>query len=205
MKMRLSLLLAPVLAALAAADSTTTVGYFGADNVATGVRIPFYTSTAASVAGINAIATTYRVDCMKGAPKSDCQIATPWTIIEGPGTHSFTGAYTASSEGHYTSVTAVREMDCTFTSSSVSASCSFSYMASGTADGYAFTTSASGSTSKIPSDSVTHYALPVTAGISSFTAPQATRTPDAAAAPAKPVITACPLGAAAAVAIGAMF
>lgn len=201
MKMLLSLLLA----ALAAADSTTTVGHFGADNMATSVRIPFHTSTAASVAGINAIATTYRVDCMKDAPKSVCQIATPWTIIEGPGTHSLTGAYTASSDGHYKSVTAVRDIDCTFTSSSISASCSFSYMATGTADGYAFSTSASGSTSKIPSDSVTYYALPVTAGISSFTAPQATRTPDAAAGPAKPLITACPLGAAAAVAAGAMF
>jgi hypothetical protein len=139
---------------------------------------------------------------MKVAPKSVCQIATPWTIIEGPGTHSLIGAY---SDGFYQSVTAVRDIDCTFTSSSISASCSFSYMATGTADGYAFSTSASGSTSKIPSDSVTYYALPVTAGISSFTAPQAKRTPDAAAAPAKPLINAFPLGAAAAVAAGAMF
>lgn len=202
--MRLTPLLAPVFAALAAAD-TTTVGYFGVNGWGNSVDMPGYTSTAASVAGINAIATTYQVDCMDDAPKTECHIKKPWTVIQGPQTYSITGAYIGWSTGKVNAVTATRDLGCTFTSYSESASCSYTYKATGTVNGLDYSTSVSDSTSNIPSGSISYYALPVTAGAPSFTAPAATKTPDAAAGPAKPLITACPLGAAAAVAVGAMF
>ncbi|KAJ5832503.1 hypothetical protein N7474_000814 [Penicillium riverlandense] len=196
--------LATVLGALVAADGVTIVPEFAAE-WATDLTIMGYASTAASVAGINALYTTYHINCLDDAPKTDCQIDTPWTLIEGPGTYSVTGVYTGWSSGDGNAVTATRLIDCTFTSSSLSASCSANYKATGTIEGLSYSTSTAVSTSSIPTDSITYLAMYITAGAKSFTEPQATQTPGAAFAAAKPLITAAPLGAAAAVAIAALF
>ncbi|KAL4893700.1 hypothetical protein BDV59DRAFT_201476 [Aspergillus ambiguus] len=176
-------------AATAAADSKTTTVPFFAPEVFT-VTIPAYTSTAASVAGINAVATTYHIKCLDDAPKSHCQIATPWTMIQGDSTFSFTGVYTSGTEAT-DAVTATRDIDCAFTSSSLSASCSISYSATGSWDATAYSTSTTSVATNIPTESVSFYGLEVTGGVDSFTAPQATKTPDAAVQPARqPLITA---------------
>ncbi|EAU34250.1 predicted protein [Aspergillus terreus NIH2624] len=206
--MQLFALLVGVLSAATAVSAddakTTTIGYFGADVFT--VEIPRYDSTAASVAGINALATTYHIKCLDGAPKSDCQIATPWTMIQGESTFSLTGVYTYGTTAT-AAVTATRDINCAFSSYSVSASCSFSFAATGSWDATAYSTSTSSSTKNIPTESVTFYELEVTGGVDSFTAPAATKTPDAAAAlpAAQPLITAAPIGAAAALAVAAMF
>ncbi|KAH8431849.1 uncharacterized protein LDX57_009500 [Aspergillus melleus] len=202
--MKTSFLLIAALAGLSIAEDTTTIPYFAADW--TSIEIPRYTSTAASVAGINAVATTYAVDCLKDAPTSDCHIDKPWTLIQGSETYSFTGVYTAWETGKGKDkddgVTVTREMQCSFTSFSESASCSMSYEATGTMSGTAYSTGTT-SSSSFSTDQVGYYAMKVTGGLSSFTAPQATETPDAAraAGPARALITAAPLAAAAAVAI----
>ncbi|CAL5870820.1 uncharacterized protein PFLUO_LOCUS5061 [Penicillium psychrofluorescens] len=196
--------LATTFCALAAADGTTIVPEFAAEWGAD-VTIMSYASTAASVVGINALYTTYQIKCLDDAPKAECHIDTPWTLIEGPGTYSLTGVYTGWSSGTVDIVTATRLLDCTFTSSSLSASCSASYKATGTIGGMSYSTSTSLSTSPIPTESITYYAMLVTAGAKAFTEPQATQTPGAAFAAAKPLITAAPLGAVAAVAIAALF
>lgn len=197
--MRIASLLATTFSVLAAAasSSTTTVPYFFPEFP---VTIPYYASTAASVAGINALATTYEIKCLKDAPKSDCDIAHPWTLIQGPATFSFTGVYTAINNA----LTATRDLKCTYTSTSLSASCSISYEATGSTSGASYSTGTVFSTSPVPTDSISYYGMLVTAGIESFTAPQATQTPGAAGAPPKPLITAVPLGAAAAVAVAAL-
>ncbi|PLB45188.1 hypothetical protein P170DRAFT_440325 [Aspergillus steynii IBT 23096] len=200
--MRTSLLLTAALAGLAIAEDTTTVGYFAADW--TSIEIPRYESTAASVAGINAVATTYAVGCLKDAPTSLCHIDKPWTLIQGSETYSLTGVYTAGQTGKEkdNGVTVTRDIQCSFTSFSESAGCSFSYQATGKISGASYSTGTS-SSSTFATDQVGYYKMPVTAGLSSFTAPQATETPDAARAvgPARALITAAPLAAAAAVAI----
>lgn len=184
--MRLISLLATTLAALAAADSsTTTIPYLVPD---WDIEIPAYTSVAGSVAGINAVATTYAIDCLDGAKKEDCQIKTPWTLIQGPQTFSFTGVYTAWSTGA-NAVYVTRDIKCSYTSTQ-SASCSMSYKATGTVNGVSSSTSTSSSAKSI---SATEYGMPITGGLKSFTAPQATETPGAAAAVAKPLITAAPV------------
>ncbi|KAI9044158.1 uncharacterized protein KD926_001982 [Aspergillus affinis] len=200
--MKTSFLLIAALAGISIAEDTTTVGYFGADW--TSIEIPRYKSTAASVAGINAVATTYAVACLKDAPTSDCHIDKPWTLIQGSETYSFTGVYTAweSGKDKDNGVTVTRELQCSFTSFSESAGCSLSYEATGKMDGTSYSTGTT-SSSTFGTDKVDYYEMPVTAGLSSFTAPQATETPDAAraAGPARALITAAPLAAAAAVAI----
>lgn len=119
---------------------------------------------------------------------------------------SFTGVYTASdwlNDG--SAVTVTREVECSFTHSSESASCSFSYQATGSNDGVNYAVSTSASTSSFPPKSITWAEMEVTGGVASLTAPQATQTPGAAVVAAKPLITAAPLGAAAAIAVAAMF
>lgn len=203
--MRTSLLLtaATAFSGTFAAKSTTTIGFLGPQWQ---VTIPEYTSTAASVAGINAVATTYAVSCLDGAPTSDCHIDHPWTLIQGSTTFSFTGVYTAWSTGKVNAVTVTRKIKCSFTSQTESVSCSLSYQATGTVDGTSYSTATSAK-SKFATNAVTYYALTVTGGLASFTAPQATKTPGAApalAGPARAMITAAPLGVAAA-AVAAMF
>lgn len=199
--MRPSAFLASALAALVAADSTTTKGFI---YPAWHVTIPYYDSIAASVAGINALATTYQIKCMDGANSLDCNIKTPWTLIQGPATVSFTGVYTADATGK-NGVTVTRAWNCALKSYTESASCTMSYQASGTVGGTGYSTSTSSSNKNLPTDQLTSGGLVVTGGVASFTASQATQTPSgAAAAPARAMITAAPLGAAAAIAIAGM-
>ncbi|KAJ5139322.1 uncharacterized protein N7515_004170 [Penicillium bovifimosum] len=190
------------MAALAAAETTTTIGFLGADFV--DITIPSYTSIAASITGINALATTYVVKCLKDAPKSDCHIEDPWTIIQGQNTMSLTGVYTAWSTGDVNAVTATRDIQCSFTAISESVSCSISYQMTGTVNGMSTSTSTSTSTKTIPTDKITYYGLAVTGGIESFTATEATHTPSGAAGAQKPLITAAPMGVAAALGLAAL-
>ncbi|CDM35483.1 hypothetical protein DTO013E5_8037 [Penicillium roqueforti] len=199
--MRISLFLATALAALVTADETTRINYFGGGmEWVRQLNLHPWTSTAASVAGINAVATTYRIGCLSDAPKSDCEIATPWTMIQGPKTYSLTGVYTVSGSGSINAVTGTHNFDCTFAKVTESPSCSFSVKVTGTTAGVSYSTSTSTSIKNMPTQSYTSYGIDVTAGTALFTASQATKTPNGAAA----MITAAPMGAAAVVAIAAM-
>lgn len=200
--MRLSVFLASALAALVSADSSsTTMGIVYPDWT---ILIPRYESTAASVAGINALATTYQVKCLDGADKLSCDIKTPWTIIQGPATASFTGVYTASASGK-DGITVTREWKCDLKSYTESASCTVSYSATGTVDGTTYSTSTTTKNKNMPTNELATAGILVTGGIASFTASQATQTPSgAAAAPFKAMVTGAPLGAAAAIVIAGM-
>lgn len=199
-----SFLVTALAALVTAAESTTSKPYLGA-GFDWASKIPNYQSTAASVAGINAHATTYEISCLSNAPKSICQIETPWTLIQGSTTFSFTGQYTASTTGKVGTVTVSRHFDCSFTSTSVSASCSFQYQVTGSNSGVEYSTASSTSTTSVPTSSMKYYAMPVTGGVSKFTGTQATQTTGAAGPTARAMMTGAPLGAAAAVAIAAMF
>ncbi|KAJ5621008.1 hypothetical protein N7510_004992 [Penicillium lagena] len=202
--MRISSFVVVTLAALAAGESTTTVGYFGVNSgLGDDIGPFFFTSTAASVAGINAVATTYEIKCLGGAPKSDCQIDAkhPWTLIQGPATYNFAASFTYTSD--QTTATYAETAECSFTHYSESASCSWSASITGSSSDGNLASSTSWTTTNIPTDSISYWELEVTGGVASFTAPQATKTPDAAVAPAKPLITAAPLCAAAAAAAAA--
>jgi hypothetical protein len=207
--MRMNLFLASALAALATAaePSTTTVSYFGIEADLPYVNIGSYTSTAARVAGIDKYATTYEIACMKGADK--CAIHHPLTLVQGPTTFSFSGQVTITTAGGTGVATNV--MACSFTHSSESVSCSWSAAVTASVEGYTTSISASESSTSIEPSSVSYSALTVTDGIYAFTA-DATASASAvqitatgAAAAAKPLITAAPLGAAAAAAFAAMF
>jgi hypothetical protein len=199
--MHITWFLSTALAALVTADESTRINYFGGGmQWAHSLSLHPWTSTAASVAGINAVATTYEIGCLSDAPKSDCEIATPWTMIQGPSTYSLTGVYTASGSGSVNAVTGTHNFDCTFAKATQSPSCSFSVKVTGTTAGVSYSTSTSTSTKNLPTESYTSYGIDVTAGTASFTASQATQTPNAGAAMA----TAAPMGAAAVVVIVAM-
>lgn len=204
--MRTSIFLAAALATLAKADdaSTTIIGYFSPPWDA---GLPYYrvgSSTAASVAGINAEATTYHVGCVKGAAKTDCNFPTSWTIIQGPETVSVTGKYIASSSDKSTSYdfTVTESYECSLKSSTESASCTMSAGVSGTYNGgkYDVTTTSSATYTTAPITK-SYYKLTVTGGLSSLTAPEATKTGAAAAGPAGAFITAAPMVAAAVAAL----
>jgi hypothetical protein len=199
--MRASFLLPAALYALAVnADGTTTsVGYFIPSWSATLLEYGGWTSTGASIAGINAVATTYNLGCLKDAPKTDCNIKNPWTIIQGPETVSVTGVYTASTSGKETSydVTVTQSYQCKIVSRTQSASCTMSVGMTGSVDGASYMSSTSSSATYSTATS-SYYTLIVTAGVDKFTAPEATKTPGAAAAgPAGALITAAPVVAAA--------
>lgn len=202
--MRASFFLAAALSILAANadDSTTTIGYFGPSWDAAYVMYGGRASTAASVAGINAVATTYHVGCLKDAPKTDCDIKNPWTIIQGPETVSVTAIYTASTSGKKEDydLTVTQSYQCSFKHYSESASCTMSVGITGTLGGGSFVSSTSSKASYATAAS-SYYDVVVTGGVKSFTAPAATKTPGAApAGPAGALITAAPAVAAAAVA-----
>ncbi|KAJ5196543.1 hypothetical protein N7449_007022 [Penicillium cf. viridicatum] len=199
--MRITLFLSTALAALVTAEESTRINYFGGGmQWAHKIHLHPWTSTAASVAGINALATTYRIGCLSDAPKSDCEIATPWTMIQGPKTYSLTGVYTVSGSGTVNAVTGTQNFDCTFAKATESPSCSFSAKVTGTTAGVSYSTSTSTSTKSLPTKSYTSYGIEVTAGTALFTATQATQSPNGGAA----MVTAAPMGAAAVVAIAAM-
>lgn len=167
-------------------------------------KIPDYQSTAASVAGITSGLTTYEISCLTNAPKSVCNIETPWTLVQGSTTFSFTGKYTASTSASVGTVTVDREFECSFTSTSRSASCSFEYHITGSHSGTSYSTSTSTSTSSLPTESMKYSSLLITGGIAKITSAQSTSTTGAANPTAKAMITGAPMGAAAAVAIAAM-
>ncbi|RHZ60717.1 uncharacterized protein CDV56_108423 [Aspergillus thermomutatus] len=203
--MRASFLLPAALYALAANadDKSTTVGYFSPDWSATLLQYGGWTSTGASIAGINAAATTYNVGCLKDAPKTDCNIKNSWTIIQGPETVSLTGVYTASTSGKETSydITVTQSYECKIQSRTESASCTMSVGMTGSAGGATIASSTSSKATYSPATS-SYYELVVTAGLESLTAPEATKTPGAAAAgPAGALITAAPVVAAAVAAL----
>ncbi|GJP88505.1 hypothetical protein CBS63078_7556 [Aspergillus niger] len=206
--MRTSYLLAAALTLFGGAhaddDSTTTVGYFIPNWSATYLEYGGWTSTGASVAGINAVKTTYKVGCLKDAPKTDCNMKDAYTIIQGPDTISLSQVYTASTSDKSTSydVTVTRSYECSLKSWTESASCTMSVGMSGSDNGGTYASSSS-TKSTYESPTSSYYYLVVTGGVKSFTEPAATKTPDAAAGLAAPVaamITAAPVAAAAVVA-----
>ncbi|KAJ5329394.1 hypothetical protein N7541_000440 [Penicillium brevicompactum] len=206
--MRITSFLVATLATLVTAaeqstQSTTHRPYLGA-GFSWASRVPNYQSTAASVAGITSHLTTYEISCLTNAPKSVCNIETPWTLIQGSTTFSFTGKYTASTTASVGTVTVDREFDCSFTSTSRSASCSFEYHITGSHNGASYSTSTSSSTSSLPTESMKYSSLLITGGIAKITSAQSTSTTGAANPTAKAMITGAPMGAAAAVAIAAM-
>ncbi|KAJ5920726.1 hypothetical protein N7454_009259 [Penicillium verhagenii] len=201
--MRTSSLLASALAVLGtqAADSSTIIGYFSPSWDATLLKYGGWTSTAASLAGINTKAATYHVGCEKGAAKTDCDYPSSWTIIQGPETVSLTGKYIATTSGASESydVTVTQSYECSLESSTVSASCTMSVGMTGSMNGakYSSSTTSKGTYSPVPIDGY-YYQLTVTAGLSSITQPAATET-GGAVGPAAAMITAAPVVAAAAI------
>ncbi|KAJ5748248.1 uncharacterized protein N7511_009944 [Penicillium nucicola] len=206
--MRMNLFLASALAALASAadPSTTTISYFAIENGLDYASVGDYSSTAARVIGIDKYATTYEVACMKDADK--CAIHHPLTMIQGPETFSFSGEVTVTTGGGTGIVTNV--MECSFTHTSESVSCSYSAAVTASADGYTYSTSVSETSTSVEPSSVHYSQLTITDGLYAFTAEATasasavTVTATGAAHPAKPLITAAPLGAAAAAAFAAM-
>lgn len=188
-------------------STTTTRPFMGAglDWASKISNVPKPKSTAASVVGINSHLTTYEIACMSGVPKSVCEISKPWTLIQGSTTFSFTGEYTAATTGKVGTVTVDREFKCSFTSTSLSASCSFEQQVTGSHSGTEYSTATSSSTTSLPTDSITYYKMPVTGGLEKLTATQTTHSTAAANPTARALVTAGPLGAVAAMAIGAMF
>ncbi|EED19209.1 hypothetical protein TSTA_025270 [Talaromyces stipitatus ATCC 10500] len=204
--MRTSLLiaaLATVLGATADSSSSSIIGYFvpewdvkGFSDGAGG------TSTAASLANINAAAATYHVGCVPNAPKSVCNYPSSITIVQGSATVSFTGVYVASSSapsGSGYDVTVTESYECSLKSSTQSASCTMSVGMTGTVDGAKWTSSTSTKATYTTAPiAESYYQLTVTAGLSSFTAPDATKTPGMAVSGiAGSMITAAPVVAAA--------
>jgi hypothetical protein len=202
--MQISLFLAVALAAFGArADdaSSTIVGYFYPSWDVTLLQYGGWTSTAASLASINTAAATYHVGCEKDAPKTDCDYPSSWTIVQGPATVSLSGKYIASTSDKTTSyeITVTQSYECSLKSSTESASCTMSVGMSGSVDGakYESSTSSKATYTTAPITN-SYYQLTVTGGLSSFTAPDATKTPGAAATgPAGAMITAVPVVAAA--------
>lgn len=206
--MRASIFLAAALTALGAkADdaSSTIVGYFSPPWDGGLLQYGGWTSTAASVVAVNTEAATYHVGCLKDAPKTDCNYPTSWTIIQGPETVSFTGEYIASTSDKSTSydITVTQSYECSLKSSTESASCTMSVGMSGSLDGgtYASSTSSKATYTTAPISN-SYYQLTVTGGLSSLTAPEATKTTgNAAVAPTGALITAAPMVAAAVAAL----
>ncbi|KAJ5605156.1 hypothetical protein N7510_010310 [Penicillium lagena] len=193
-------LLVPALAALTAAQSTTVISIFEAfiENPYIPVTYSTYASLGGSVVAINAEATTYKVACMSGAPKSDCNVREPYTIVAGPTTISF--AQTFPFDIYGVSGTANEDIACSFTHSTESAQC-IATVAITSGDVSTSTTS----TISVPTDDISYKPITITGGLSLFNSPQATETPDAAAGPHRALVTAAPLGAAAAIAAAAFF
>ncbi|CAG8390428.1 unnamed protein product [Penicillium salamii] len=196
--MRFHFFIAAFLASIGAqADetSTRTTGYFSPDwNNAqyTGA----WQSTAASIAGINAEAITYHVGCLKDAPKSECNLVNSITIIQGSKTVNFDAKYIATKSGDdgY-DLTITETYDCSLKASTESASCTMSVSVGGSQNG-GKTSSSSSTTTTYTTAPITsrYFELAITGGLKSLTSPQATETPDAAAAgPAGAMITAAPV------------
>ncbi|KAL4920918.1 hypothetical protein BDW62DRAFT_198370 [Aspergillus aurantiobrunneus] len=182
---------------LTSAQDTTTAATFGNGAQLTSdsstLQLPALTSTAASIVSINALETTYEVSCLESAPTETCSIADPWTIIQGISTYSVSGVYTAFDRAPPLTVTVQDE--CSFESWSASASCTYSATYAGSSDGAETSSSFSLETGVAEAD-VTYYRLMVTGGVEKMSEPEATETPEGAAAwanPVKAVVTAAPV------------
>ncbi|KXG54072.1 uncharacterized protein PGRI_072160 [Penicillium griseofulvum] len=223
--MRLSWFLVSALAALVAADEpgTTTLEYFGLIYPASGLDLRTYSSTAARVVTIGKDATTYEVACLEGA--SQCSLGHPATIVQGLTTYSASMVMTLSTDGATAVGTNIEH--CSFTRSSESAVCTWTWEFAGSAGTYTDSGSSSG-TESLPASSISYHHLTITDGAGAATAsasgvmatPTAssgavtasasevkvtpTASSGAAAGAAKPLITAAPLGAAAFAAFAAM-
>jgi hypothetical protein len=206
--MRTSIFLAAALTALSAkaddSSSSTIIGFFAPNWDVTVPEYGGYSSTAASLANINAAAATYHVSCVKDAPKTDCNYPSSWTIIQGPATVSVSGVYVASTSGEATSydLTVTESYECSLKSSTQSASCTMSVGITGSVDGAKYTSSTSTKatyTTAPISDSYDQ--LTVTAGLSSLTATTKTGGAAAATGIAGSMITAAPVVAAAVAAL----
>jgi len=166
--MRATWFLASTLAAFAAADaSTTTVSYLGAS--ATGdIDLSKYTSIAAEVIAVDSTATTYDIRCQSGAAKSLCAIdsKTPWRIIQGPATYSFSAYESISTDGGAADVFAT--VACSFTHYSESVTCAQSISMDISADGYSTATSTYLPSQTIDADQVSYHVLTVTAGVAAL-------------------------------------
>ncbi|KAJ5911195.1 uncharacterized protein N7473_000498 [Penicillium subrubescens] len=180
--------------------STTVISYFGASYTFSDIPVRTSTSYAASVISINALATTYQINCLPSAHTTDCTLATPLTLIAGPNTFSFKEPFTVSVEVAGVTVTekGVEDMACSFTHSTESATCTLKFDL--TASGAGKTTSTSvKTTTAVASDQVLYQTLTVTGGLASFTAPAATQTPtgNGGVQGVRAMVTGVPLGAAA--------
>ncbi|KAI9929728.1 hypothetical protein ASPWEDRAFT_28422 [Aspergillus wentii DTO 134E9] len=164
-----------LLLALATAISaqTTTVQVFNAGET----TIPL-SGVEASVVGANAIATTFAMQCKDNAPTSLCDLDDPVTITAGPSTMTFSAVYTTKTLGVNVKLTLMNDCDVT---SSTAASCSGSAGIYGSTLGVSRSSSTTWKTS-YSSDDIYYQPLTVTAGVDKLNAPQATQTPDAAAA-----------------------
>ncbi|KAJ5362702.1 hypothetical protein N7541_003546 [Penicillium brevicompactum] len=179
--MRPTQLITFALAALAAADSsTTTVNYFGLDsNVNSyGADPGAYTSTAASVVGSDSTATTYEIECLKGAEK--CALPHPITMIQGPATYSLSGEYSIVTMGATGIITDIEE--CVFTHSSESVSCSWSVAFTVSSGDLTVSTSMSNSSTSIAPELVSWRTLDVTAGADEVTSTSSGSTTEATGA-----------------------
>ncbi|KAJ6111571.1 hypothetical protein N7523_007632 [Penicillium sp. IBT 18751x] len=204
--MQFSTLWVPVLAALATAESTTVIEYFAATKTVPGmsVSVSSYSSMVGTVLGTNAAGTTYRVGCMSGAPKSDCSIDKPFTMFAGPDTLSYSKTLTAEIGG-YTGLIG-EDVQCSFTHSTESAVCTFNMDVTVSVDDITTSTMTT-TTISYPEKSVFYDKLTVAAtatGASVASGTGASST-DAAAGLHNIRATAVPLGAAAAIAVAALF
>ncbi|KAJ5901672.1 hypothetical protein N7495_002200 [Penicillium taxi] len=204
--MRMILSFISALVALAAADSTTVISYLAPANTAN-VNLGAYTSTAARVIGIDKYATTYELGCAKGAKK--CALPHPLTMVQGPNTFAHWGTISITTEGA-TGIETYTET-CTLTHSTESIVCSLSIDLTVSDKKYTISTSASESDLTLSADEITYRTVTVTDGLYAYTA-AATASASAVkitatatgGAVTRPMATAAPLGAAAAVAIVAM-
>ncbi|KAJ5644654.1 hypothetical protein N7507_010665 [Penicillium longicatenatum] len=202
--MRASWFLASTLAAFAAADaSTTTVSYLGV-SAAGDIDMSKYTSVAAEVIAVDATATTYDIRCQSGVDKTLCAIdsKTPWRIIQGPETYSFSANEKLQTDGGSADVYAT--VACTFTHVSESVSCAQSISMDISVDGYSTATSTHVPSMTIDADLVSYHALTVTAGVSGLKAYATATSPvTVATGAAQPMITAAPMAFAAVAAAAA--
>ncbi|KAJ5722691.1 hypothetical protein N7488_000726 [Penicillium malachiteum] len=178
----------------ASAESTTVVSIFEAVDDDSGITASWYTSLGASILGLNADYTTYEVDCLSGAPTTDCSVNAPYTVIAGPTTLSYSRVMSVEVYGDIGTVT--MDVGCSFTHSTESAVCKATEWVTYEGESSSTSTSISYAT-----DEVVYKPLTITGGLDKLSSPQATETPNAADAPHRPLVTAAPLGAAAIIAV----
>ncbi|KAL4804973.1 hypothetical protein BDV18DRAFT_141689 [Aspergillus unguis] len=189
---------------VAAADdkaTTTTVAYFMPKvDDDTGINVPYYSGTAASIVAVNALETTLAIGCLSDAPTSSCSIKDPQTMIQGISTWSWKGGYTQIAND--ATITVELDYGCHYTSYSIDASCTYSVGMSGSYGGSSYKESTS-TDMTYPTESVSSAGLLVTGGVEKLSEPEATETPSGAGGvgPLGALVTAAPVLAAGVVAM----